>query len=59
MADGIASAGAVVDRAMKKLEEVMRDHEEKEEKEKKKEAAAQTINEAATQTLTPSVTPDP
>ena len=51
--------GAVVERAMEKLDKVIRDHEEKEEKEKKKEAAAQTINEAATQTLTPSVTPDP
>ena len=45
---------------MKKLEEVMLAHEEKEKKEKEKEEArAQAINEAATQTLTPSVTPDP
>ena len=54
--------GTVVDRAMEKLEEVMRGHEEKkkEGKEKEKEEArAQAINEAATQILTPSVTPDP
>jgi len=51
--------GAVVERAMEKLDKVIRDHEEKEEKEKEKEKAAQAINEAATQILTPSVTPDP
>ena len=55
----LPARGAVVERAMKKLEEVMRDHEEKEKKEKEKEEAAQAINEAATQTLAPSVTTDP
>ena len=50
--------GAVVDRAMKKLEPVILEHEEEKKKKEKEEARAQAINEAATQTPTLSVTPD-